>query len=126
LFLVLGLGSWRPSRDDRGVVVTLERPFGGDDRLTKPAEERLRDLAAIAKGHPEFPVLVVVHGSARLSAPRESARVENVTAALRGAGAPSVDATGVGTALPGVDRKQPGAAAKNERVEIVFVAPSAT
>ena len=122
----LGQASWRPSRDDRGVVVTLERPFERDDRLTRAAAGRLSELGAIAKGHPEFPLLVVVHGATRLPEPREAARAEQAAAALRQNGAPRVDAAGVGTSLPGVDRKQPGAAAKNERVEVVFVAPSAT
>jgi hypothetical protein len=122
----LGQASLKPSRDDRGVVVTLERAFERDDRLTKDAEARLGELAAIAKSHPAFPVLVVVHSAVRLPEPREAARVERTAAALRASGAPTVEAASVGNALPGLDRRQPGAAARNERVEVVFVAPTAT
>lgn len=122
----LGQASLRPSRDDRGVVVTLERAFEKDDRLTKEAETRLGELAAIAKTHPGFPVLVVLHSAVRLPEAREATRLERTAAALRTQGAPSVEAASVGNALPGLDRRQPGAAARNERVEIVFVAPTAT
>jgi hypothetical protein len=122
----LGQASLRPSRDDRGVVVTLERAFERNDELTKDAEKRLAELAVIAKSHPAFPLLVVLHSAVRLPEPREAARVERTAAALRAAGAPSVEATGVNNMLPGLDRRKPGAAARNERVEVVFVAPAAT
>jgi hypothetical protein len=122
----LGQASLRPSRDDRGVVVTWERPFERDDQLTKEAEKRLAELAAVAKSHAGFPLLVVLHSAVRLPEPREATRVERAAAALRAAGAPAVEATSVSNALPGLDRRKPGAAARNERVEIVFVAPAAT
>jgi hypothetical protein len=122
----LGQASLRPSRDDRGVVVTIERAFGRDDQLTDEAQKRLAELAAVAKSHPAFPLLVVLHSAVRLPEPREATRVERTAAALRGFGAPRVEATGVNNALPGLDRRKPGAAARNERVEIVFVAPAAT
>jgi hypothetical protein len=122
----LGQASLRPSRDDRGVVVTLERAFERDDQLTKDAEKRLAELAAVAKSHPSFPVLVVLHSAVRLPEPRQATRVERTAAALRAGGAPTVEATSVGNTLPGLDRRKPGAAARNERVEIVFVAPAAT
>jgi hypothetical protein len=126
LLTELGQASLRPSRDDRGVVVTLERAFERDDRLTKEAEARLTELAGIAKSHPGFPLLVVLHSAVRLPEPREAARIERTSTALRTHGAPTVEATSVGNALPGLDRRQPGAAARNDRVEVVFVAPTAT
>jgi hypothetical protein len=122
----LGQASLRPSRDDRGVVVTLERAFEGNDQLTKDAEKRLAELALVAKSHPAFPVLVVLHSAARLPEAREATRLERSTAALRAGGAKAVEATSVSNTLPGLDRRKPGAAARNERLEIVFVAPAAT
>jgi hypothetical protein len=122
----LGQASLRPSRDDRGVVVTVERAFERDDQLTKDAEKRLAELALVAKSHPAFPLLVVLHSSVRLPEAREAVRVERTSAALRAGGAPAVEATSVSNTLPGLDRRKPGAAARNERVEIVFVAPAAT
>lgn len=122
----LGQASLRPSRDDRGVVVIVERAFERDDQLTKDAAKRLTELAQVAKAHPQFPLLVVLHSAVRLPESREASRVERAAAALREGGAPSVEATSVGNALPGLDRRKPGAAARNERVEVVFVAPAAT
>lgn len=115
-----------PSRDDRGVVVTVQRPFEKDDQLSADATQRLTALALVAKSHPDFPVLVVVHSSARLPAERENVRSVRVSTALREQGAPNVTGTSVGSALPGLDPKKPGAAARNERVEVVFVAPTAS
>jgi hypothetical protein len=118
--------SLKPSRDDRGVIVTLEAPFERDDRLTSQAATRLADLAGVAKAHPDFPLLVVVHGAGKLGDARETARSEHAASALRDHGAPSVETASVGAALPRVDPKTPGAATRNDRVEVVFVAPSAS
>jgi hypothetical protein len=122
----LAQASLRPSRDDRGVVVTLERAFERDDQLTKDAEKRLGELALVAKSHPTFPLLVVLHSAVRLPEARDATRLERTSAALRAAGAPAVETTSVSNTLPGLDRRKPGAAARNERLEIVFVAPAAT
>ena len=118
--------SLKPSRDDRGVVVTLESPFEHDDKLTERAASRLADLAGVAKAHPDFPVLLVVHSAAKIPDARESARGEHAAVALRDHGAPRVETASVGAALPRLDPKAPGAAARNDRLEIVFVAPSAS
>jgi len=118
--------SLTPSRDDRGVVVTLEAPFEKDDRLTARAATRLGDLAGVAKAHPDFPLMLVLHSAAKLPDARQTARSEHAASALREHGAPRVETATAGVALPRLDPKQPGAAARNDRVEVVFVAPSAS
>jgi len=118
--------SLKPSRDDRGVVVTLETPFERDDRLTTHAASRLADLAGVAKAHPDFPLLVVLHAVGKLGEARETARGAQAASALRDHGAPRVETASVGMALPRVDPHTPGAAARNDRLEIVFVAPNAS
>jgi hypothetical protein len=115
-----------PSRDDRGVVVTLQRPFEKDDQLSDEAAKRLAALALVAKSHPDFPLLVVVHSSAKLPEERENVRSVRAASALRQQGAPNVTGTSVGAALPGLDPKKPGAAGRNDRLEVVFVAPTAS
>jgi hypothetical protein len=122
----LSQASLVPSRDDRGVVVTLGTPFERDDKLTSQATTRLSDLAGVAKAHPDFPVMVVVHSAGKLPEGRETTRTERAAGALRDHGAPKVETASVGMALPRVDPREPGAATRNDRVEIVFVAPSAS
>lgn len=126
LLAELSDASLEPSRDDRGVVVTLDAPFERDDKLSERAAARLADLAGVAKAHPDFPVLLVVHSAAKLPGARETARGEHAAAALRDHGAPRVETASVGTSLPRLDPKRPGAAARNDRLEVVFVAPSAS
>lgn len=118
--------SLKPSRDDRGVVVTLESPFERDDHLTTHAASRLADLAGVAKAHPDFPLLVVLHAVGKLGEARETARGQQAASALRDHGAPRVETASVGMALPRVDPHAPGAAARNDRLEVVFVAPNAS
>jgi hypothetical protein len=118
--------SLEPSRDDRGVVVTLRMPFGNDDQLKSEAKTRLTELASVAKANPTFPVQVVVHSGKRIPEVREALRADRTAAALKEGGAPSVEAHAVGTSLPGLDPKRVGGAERNERVEVVFVAPSAS
>jgi hypothetical protein len=115
-----------PSRDDRGVVITVHKPFERDDNLTADALKKLAELASVAKTHPDFPLLLVVHSAGKLPDARALTRVERATAALKNQGVQKLDATSVGTALPGLDPRQPGAAGRNERLEIVFVAPAAS
>ncbi len=118
--------SLEPSRDDRGVVVTLQKPFGKDDQLSGEAKTRLGELAGVAKANPSFPVQVVVHSGTKLPPARETVRADRAASALREGGAPSVEAHAVGTTLPGLDPKRSGGPERNERVEVVFVAPSAS
>lgn len=115
-----GKAELEPSRDDRGVVVQLRGVFARGDVLTADARQRLAALASVAKAHPTFPLLVVVH-TAR--GPASSKRAQAVTEALTAGGAPGVAQRLAGDARPVVPPKQKGAATRNERVEIVFVSP---
>jgi hypothetical protein len=118
--------SLSPARDDRGVVVTLADPFEPNDQLRKDALGRLTELGQVAKANPRFPLQVVVHSARSLPKTREDARVEAVKGALQGTGATVVETLSAGSALPVLEGRRPGAAARNERIEIVFVSRTAS
>ncbi|MCC6525792.1 MAG: hypothetical protein IT373_24305 [Polyangiaceae bacterium] len=110
-----------PRRDERGVVVTLESLFTGD-ALSPGGRAALADLATVAAAHPG-PVLVVLHQD-RAPADRDLEAWRTRGALVLGAlGVPAGRVEVAGTAAPLVD---PASAhhARNERVEIVFVAPA--
>lgn len=117
------LENYYPFRDDRGVVVTLRDLFNGDV-LNSAGQERLATLARVAAAHPSFPVLVVLHSARGAPGDAERAHADRVAKALEAGGAPSARGEAVGGAQPVVDPKRAGAAARNERVEVVFVAPT--
>jgi outer membrane protein OmpA-like peptidoglycan-associated protein len=115
-----------PSRDDRGVVVTLR---DGDKSkisaaLSRAAEAQLTELGRVAAAHPAFPVLVVVHLDKDGKTERElaHAHAEAVTRVLAAAHAPKVEVVVAGAVTPVVD---PGGRhrARNARTEVVFVTP---
>ena len=114
------LGEGTPSRDDRGVVVTLRSAFE-DDGLSASGKRAVAEIAKVAASHKQFPVMVVVHGDAS-SASRGRAIVD----ALRGdLGRERVaDAHLAGDAAPVVDPKGP-TAQRNTRIDVVFVSPEA-
>jgi outer membrane protein OmpA-like peptidoglycan-associated protein len=114
-----------PVRDDRGVVVTLRAVFASGNDLSGPAREQLTSLGRVAKSHPTFPVLVVAHSGKAGSIERDKLRAEAVAHLLTEQGAGRVEAYGAGSAEPVLDPTQPSSAARNERVEVVFVSPSA-
>jgi hypothetical protein len=117
----LGKASLTPSRDDRGVSVAVRNAFEGT-LLSASARERLVALGQVAKSHPDFPVLVVVHGAKAGATPADVDHASAAAQALREAGATRVETKAVGDALP---IAVPGRDAKrNERVEVVFVAPA--
>jgi hypothetical protein len=115
------LGHGAPLRDDRGVVVTLRDAFDGE-ALTATAQQAIGELAKVVAEHPSFPVMIVLH-QARPMDPGQQERWRQRGRAVAGQltrpGAP-VELGGV--AQPVVDRRG-RYAARNERVEIVFVAP---
>ncbi|NLE88679.1 MAG: hypothetical protein GX607_20060 [Myxococcales bacterium] len=111
-------------RDDRGIVINLRDLTAADGTLTADAREQLRLLGGTAKEHSGFPLLVVGHAAQPKQEDAAKAQAELVAAALREAGAPSVRVHGAGTAQPVVDGRVPDAAARNARIEVVFVSPA--
>jgi outer membrane protein OmpA-like peptidoglycan-associated protein len=118
------VGDLMPYRDDRGIVITLRGLFGRGESLSAAASEQLSMLGRVAKAHPDFPVLVVLHSSHGAASARDDKRAQAIAQHLRGAGAPRVEARAAGSAQPISDPSRPGAAARNERVEVVFVSPA--
>ncbi len=113
-----------PSRDDRGIVITLRGLFAGE-KLTPAASDQITRLGRFAAENPRFPLAVVVHQEKEPSAKEQAAvkaRAETVAAALRAASAPRVDVLLAGAASPVVDPAGSDRA-RNARVEIVFVTP---
>jgi len=110
-----------PQRDERGVTVVLRDVFDAKGAVKPAATDTLTRLGQAAKAHPAFPILVVVHSS-KAAPPAD--RGETIAKSLRDAGGAHVKVESAGDALPVAPPAQPGAAARNERVEIVFVSPS--
>ncbi len=114
-----------PSRDERGVVVTLRSLFKGD-KLAPEGEGTLKDLGRVAAAHPSFAVQVVVHDAQQGSAADLAAskkRGESVAAALAAGGAKSdkIRVETAGARAPVVDPADPKRRERNARIEVVFV-----
>lgn len=120
LLAELSRADFLPFRDDRGVVVALHAPREGG-KLASKASAKLADLGRVAKAHPEFPVLVVSH-DARASA-KDDGLASQAVELLKAAGAARTEAKSAGNTTPVVPPERAGAAARNERLEIVFVSP---
>lgn len=116
--------SFTPSRDERGVVVTLRNVFNGD-HLTPEGAASLKDLGRVAAAHPGFGLQVVVHDADASATGSSQKRSEAVVAALKDGGAPSdrIRAELTGVRAPVVDPRDGSRRERNARVEIVFVAP---
>jgi hypothetical protein len=115
-------GDLLPFRDDRGVIVTLRELFTPGHELTPDARRRLESLALVARAHPEFPLLLVVHSP--VSKDAGLARGRAAADALKKAGAERVEIEMAGTDVPVLDPNRRGARGRNERLELVFVAPA--
>lgn len=120
LLTALSRADFMPFRDDRGVVVTL-RPLREGGKLTSASAAKLTELGRVAQAHPDFPVLVVVH-DARPGTKDDGVGTQAVDA-LKAAGAKQVEVRAAGSTSPVVPPDRAGAAARNERLEVVFVSP---
>ena len=122
LFVKLSAAQFMPTRDDRGIAITLHEAFQGND-LAPVARSAIGRLEPIVKEQAAIPLLVVVHG-ARSNASRDEARGRAAAEILRKLGAARTDIRIAGDRLPLLERSAPGAAKRNERLEIVFVIPA--
>ncbi|MCL2726648.1 MAG: hypothetical protein FWD69_19685 [Polyangiaceae bacterium] len=111
-----------PSRDERGVVVTLHGAFQGDV-LSRDAEASVKELGRVSAAHPDFGVQVVIHDAHSPSASGDKKHGEAVVRALVDGGAPSarVKVEQAGTRAPLVDLRDARGREHNARLEIVFV-----
>jgi hypothetical protein len=117
-------GGWDPSRDERGVVVTVHGFFRGVD-LTSDGEAKLQSLGRVAAAHPGFALQVVVHDAQAPGAKDDSdtRRADAATRALvaGGAAAARIKPELAGARAPLVDPTDARARARNERLDVVFV-----
>jgi flagellar motor protein MotB len=120
-------GGWDPTRDERGVVVTLHGAFQGAT-LTDDGEAKLENLGRVAAAHQGFGVQVVVHDALPPAAKDEgdARRADAVVKALvtGGAAAGRVKAELAGARAPAVDPGDARLRPRNERIDVVFVAGS--
>jgi hypothetical protein len=124
-------GDLAPSRDDRGVVITLRQLFTGTD-LAKGAHDQIDVLAKVAAAHPQFPLQIVVHERRRADSKaktdderaREQAMGEKIAKELEASGVPEakIRVEPAGASHP-LSSGSSGEAARDDRVEIVFVDP---
>ena len=117
-------GGWDPSRDERGVVVTLRGAFQGT-ALAAAAEAQLRELGHVAASHTSFPLQVVVHDATTPGPANQTADATRARAALAALTAGGVSTASsietMGAKLPTTDPTDPRTRARNARLEIVFV-----
>jgi|GEM_PF-695660 len=110
-------------RDDRGIVINLGSPVDKKGELTKASLAVLKLLAGTAQTHPSFPLIVAAHTAKKGQKERSKKLGEATEAALLSFGAKSISLYSVENAQPVVSTRVRGAAERNERVEIIFVAP---
>jgi hypothetical protein len=117
-------GKWDPSRDERGVVVTLHGVFRGTE-LAEGAAAKLEELGRVAAAHADCGVQVVVH-DADAPAPKDDGDAKRAQAATKalvdgGAIATRIDTELAGNRAPVVDPADRKLRPRNERLEVVFV-----
>jgi hypothetical protein len=114
-------GGWDPSRDERGVVVTLRDPFRGI-LLTDATTGKLKELGRIAAAHPAFAVQVVVHDATTPNtAPKPDGDIRRGDATVQALVAGGASASRVQAELAVADPNDPRTAARTERLDVVFV-----
>lgn len=121
----LSSAGFAPSRDERGVAVTLRPAWGAGDATPRDAEGKLTELGRFAASN-KAAVLVVVHDAAPGGA-REREQGDRRGAAVKaalvkaGVAEPRVRVALAGARAPLVDPADAARRARNARIEIVFV-----
>jgi hypothetical protein len=120
-------GGWDPTRDERGVIVTLREVFTGT-ALSPSAAKAFGELGRIASAHPRFAVQIVIHDAVAPSpgeADADAQRARAAAAAMIAGGATEarVKPETAGARAPIVDPADARHRARNARVDVVFVSP---
>lgn len=118
-------GKWTPSRDERGVVVTLRDLFSGTT-LTSEGAAKIAELGRVLAAHPGVAAQVVVHDAAQPSTKDAAADKERADAVAKAIGSSAGSAAKVradlaGARAPLVDPSDAKHRARNARVDVVFV-----
>ncbi len=122
-------GAWDPTRDERGVVVTLRDVFTGN-ALTAIASKKLAELGRVVSAHPGFAVQIVVHdavappSAAEADADMQRARAAAAALVAGGAREARVKPEAAGARAPIVDPSDARHRGRNARVDVVFVSPA--
>jgi hypothetical protein len=120
LFVELAQAGFAPSRDDRGIVITMNDAFAGnglDPRLLP----KLAELGRLAQHHDQTALLIVAHSKKGDPKPTDQQRGDAAAVKLREAGAKRLEVQAVGGRLPVAQDSDLGAARRNERLEVIFV-----
>jgi hypothetical protein len=112
-----------PARDERGVAVVLRDVFAPDGSLTDAGRTQLQRLAETAKSHPEFPLLLVGHTAAPEARPAMDRQLAALGSELTALGIERFSAHDAGARQPLLPPQWPRARERNQRIELVFVAP---
>jgi hypothetical protein len=91
--------------------------------LSEAGSRAIERLARVAKAHPLFPLLVVGHAGAPRRGADVDRRLAAVASRLSELGIARVESHNAGLHQPLLPRGAPSARERNERVELVFVAP---
>ena len=109
-----------PSRDERGVVVTLREVFRGA-QLSPDASQKLESLGRVAAAHADVGVQVVVHDAIAQGGGDDRGKAVEAALVKGGAKADRVTHVMAGTRAPVIDPGDARNRARNARVEVVFV-----
>ncbi len=120
LLTELSAAAASPSRDERGVVVTLRDVFRGN-QLAPEASTKLEAFGRVAAAHADVAVQIVVHDASPQGASDERGKAAAASLVKGGAKADKVAAIMAGTRAPVVDPNDARNRARNARLEIVFV-----
>ena len=124
LLTELSAAGQAPTRDERGVVVTLRDVFRGA-ALAPDAQKALEALGRVAAAHGDVGVQIVVHDAAPLAGGAERAKTAAAVIVAGGAKADHVVSDTAGTKSPVVDPSDAKNRGRNARLEVVFVTPGA-
>jgi flagellar motor protein MotB len=115
-----------PVRDDRGLVVVLR----GDVHRDPAVKARIDAIAAVANKHAQFPVQVVAHTRAKPPPATQNLARERSQAVSRALEAAGIDKSRIEVLDAGPHRPivhdplPPPQNSKNDRIEVVLVAPA--
>ncbi|CAN5367186.1 hypothetical protein BH09MYX1_BH09MYX1_53570 [soil metagenome] len=120
LLTELSAANLSPSRDERGVVVTVRDAFRGN-ALSPDAQKALEALGRVAAAHADVGIQLVVHDSTTLAGGADRAKTAAAGLVTGGAKADRTTSDWAGVKIPIVDPADAKNRGRNARVDVVFV-----